>query len=103
MVRMLAHSKTDGQVAVLRLRVPDRRAFGQPQLGATAAGLPLLARQPVAQRVDQVIVGELIVSLALAARAASLARSTFRVSRRDQPQFGVEDADHVVEVLGRSA
>src|SRR5262249_1157646 len=50
-----------GQVPVLRLVVPERGAFRQPQLGPAATGLALLAGQPLTQRVDQVVVGELIV------------------------------------------
>ena len=63
------------QVAVLGLGVPERRALGQPQLGPAPAGLALLAGQPVAERVDEVIVGELVVTLAarLARAGASLA------------------------------
>ena len=56
------------QVPVLRLGVPERRPFRQPQLGPAAPGLPLLAGQPVAQRRHQVVVGELVVTLGRPAR-----------------------------------
>ena len=96
-VRPLQHR---GQVAVLGLGVPERRAFRQPQFGPAAAGLPLLAGQPVPQRVDQVVVGELVVPPAGPAGGLVLAGRAFGVGRRDQAKLGVEDADQVVEVPG---
>ena len=51
-------------MAVLGPGAPERRTFGQPQLGPAPPGLPLLAGQPVPQGVDQVVVGELVVALA---------------------------------------
>ena len=57
-------------MAVLGLGVPERRAFRQPQFRPSSTGFPLLAGQPVPQRVDQVIVGELVVLLARAMRLA---------------------------------
>ena len=49
--------------------------FRQPQLGPSAARFPLLARQPVAQGVDQVVVRELVVLPARQGRQA-VARGT---------------------------
>ena len=39
-----------------------RRAIGQPEFGPALAGFFLLAGQPVAQGVDQVVVGQLVVA-----------------------------------------
>ena len=49
-------------MAVLWLGVPQARAFRQPQLRPAPARFPLLAGQPVSQGVNQVVVGELVVS-----------------------------------------
>ncbi len=88
-----------GEVTVLRLCFPERGTLGQAQFGAAPAGLTLLASQPVAERVDEVVVGELVVAAA-AARGRSLAGSAFGVGGGHQPQLGVEDAEEVVEVAG---
>ena len=58
-----------GQMAVLGLGVPERRAFRQPQLRTTSTSFPLLAGQPVPQGVDQVIVGRVGSSGRLTAKA----------------------------------
>ena len=87
-------------MAVLGLGVPERGPVGQPQLGPAPAGLPLLAGQPVAQRMDQVIVGELVVTLGSGPDGCDLLGRALGVGRRDQPQLGVEDADQVIEVAG---
>src|SRR5262249_12079584 len=52
-----------GQASILGLGRPQRGAIGQTQPGSSTTGLPLLAGQPVAQRVNQVVVGELIAPL----------------------------------------
>ena len=72
---MFAHSQSRGKMPVLGPGVPERGAFRQPQLGPAPAGLPLLAGQPVPQRVDQVVVGQLVVAPAPARgrRASSAA------------------------------
>ena len=53
-------------MAVLGLGVPERRAFRQPQLRPPSAGFPLLAGQPVPQGVDEIVVGQLVVTPAAA-------------------------------------
>ncbi len=87
------------QMPVLGLRLPQGSPFRQPQLGPSAARFPLLARQPVPQGVDEVVVCELIVLSARQGRQA-VARGTFRVGGRDQAKLGVEDMDQIIEVLG---
>ena len=68
---MLGPLQQARQMPVFWFGFPDRRAFRQSQLGPAPAGLPLLAGQPVAERVDEVIVRELIVALGRPARAAA--------------------------------
>ncbi len=55
------------QMPVLGLRLPQGGPFRQPQLGPSAARFPLLARQPVAQGVDEVVVRELVVRVTVTA------------------------------------
>ena len=52
-------------MAVLGLGIPERRTLREPQLRTPSTGFPLLAGQPVPQGVDQVIVGQLVVTPAL--------------------------------------
>ncbi len=51
------------QLLVLRFGVPEGRALSQPQFRSTAPRFLLLSREPVAQRGDQIVVGELEVLL----------------------------------------
>ena len=88
------------QMPVLGLRLPQGGPFRQPQLGPSAARFPLLARQPVPQGVDEVVVGELVVLPARSGSPWLVARGTFRVGGRDQAKLGVEDVDQVIEVPG---
>ena len=69
--RMFAHSRSRWQMAVLGLGVPERGAFRQPQFRPSSPGFPLLAGQPVPQRVDQIIVSQLVIALARAAVGCS--------------------------------
>ena len=52
-----------GQESVLWLAMPLGRPLGQLQLGASAPCFPLFAREPFAQRTDQVVVRQLVVFL----------------------------------------
>ncbi len=86
---------------VLGLRLPQGGPFRQPQLGPSAARFPLLARQPVAQGVDEVVVRELIVLPARQGRQLTCRlEEPFRVGGRDQPKLRVEDVDQIIEVPG---
>ena len=87
------------QMPVLGLRLPQGGPFRQPQLGPSAARFPLLARQPVAQGVDEVVVRELVIFLTrLDLRGRFVCpRLPFRVGRRDQPDFAVEDANQIIK------
>ncbi len=97
-IRMFAHSRADGRWRFSGFAC-HRAPFRQPQLGPSAAGFPLLSSQPVAQGVDEVVVGELVV-LPAWCRLLAFTRGSFRVGGRDQPKLRVEDVDQVVEVPG---
>src|SRR5581483_609318 len=84
-----------GQVAVVsRLTLPRGGALGEEQLGPAAARLLLLARQPVAQGGNEVIVGQLIVLTspqreqghALARAAGLYLFRPFGIGRRDEAE-----------------
>src|SRR6516164_1651432 len=51
------------ELAVLRPGVPGAGSILQPQLGPATSRLLLLAAQPVAQRMNQIVVRQLIVFL----------------------------------------
>ena len=57
---MLAHSSTEGRCRFSGLWFHSAGEFRQPKLGPAATGLTLLLGQPVTQRGDEVVVGELI-------------------------------------------
>ena len=59
--RMFAHSNTEGRWRFSGLAFQSAAPIGQPQRGPPAAGLPLLAGQPVADRGDEVVVRQLII------------------------------------------
>ena len=89
-------------MAVLGLGVPERRAFGQPQLGPAPAGLPLLAGQPVAERGDEVVVRQLVVLARRSGLLRALGVGPFGVGRRDQPHVVVEVRSRLSNSLGRA-
>ena len=101
--RMLQPLRQRRQLPVLRAGVPDRRPIRQQQFGPAPPRLLLLAGQPVPQRRHQVVVGQLVVFLPRLRPADVVPPPSllaFRVGRRDEPDFAVENAEQVVEVLG---
>ena len=81
------------------LGVPERRPFGQPQLGPPPAGLPLLAGQPVADRGDEVVVRQLVVPARRSGLLRALGFGPFGIGRRDQPHLVVEGPQQVAELV----
>ena len=105
--RILSHSSSEGS----RRRTGRSRQYAgegrQLQLGPAASRLRLLARQPLADRRDEVVVRELIIALARGsprrargAAAPGLDLDGRRVDGRDHPQLVVEDGDQLGEVVG---
>ena len=97
-VRMPSHSRASAGAGSRAWRSRAARSASRSS-ARPATRLPLLAGQPVAQGVDQVIVCELVVLPARQGRL-TLARGTFRVGGRDQAKLRVEDVDQVIEVPG---
>ena len=100
--RMLAHSHQAGRWRFSGLLF-HRAAIRKPQLGPTAPSLFLLAGQPFAERWHQVVMGQLVVFFAsYDLRAGSIFRiDSFRVGRRDEADFAVENANKIIESFGR--
>ena len=96
------HCSKDGQLAILRASIPHRRPIRQQQFGPAPARFLLLAGQPLPYRVNQIIVGQLVVFLARLRLENGIAVCLFpfRVGRRDEADFVVENADQVIEILG---
>ena len=80
------------QIAVLGTFVPEFRPFGQQQLGPPPRSLALSQREPVAQAVHQVVVGELEIP----GRSCGWGRLG-PFARRDQLEITVEDLQHLFE------
>ncbi len=80
------------KLPVLGPGVPHGRAIRQQQFRAAPAGLLLFSRQPVAERVDQVVVGELVVEV------AQIRVVAFRVNGRYEAQLGVQQGEKVLEI-----
>ncbi len=100
----------------LRPGAPDGSPLSQDDLGAAAASLALLARQPLSQGRHQVVVRELVI---LGVRrfgprgegSGSARRRGFRSQRivrlprggrRHQAKLAVEDTQHVLEIAWSS-
>ena len=93
------------QLPVLRAGIPHRRSIRQQQFGPAPASFLLLAGQPLPYRVNQIIVGQLVVFLARLRleNGVAVCLLPFRVGRRDEADFVVENADQVIEVLGTAS
>jgi len=78
--------------------VPHRRAIGQQQFGPAPESSFLLAGEPVPQGRDQVVVRQLVVLRAGLHRGRSDFVLPFRVGRRDEADFTIEDTEQIVEV-----
>ena len=85
------HSETDGRCRFSGRASQIAAHFRQAQLGPAAAGLALLPRQPLAQRGDEVVVSELVETLAVGS-PPGMRRRALGIRGRDQPQLAVEDA-----------
>src|SRR5262249_17629 len=91
------------QMAMVWSGIPFGRPLRQPQLRAATTSFALLLGQPVAQRVNKVIVRELVVGPTVDRRRSChtvLARSSMRLSRRDQSRLTVENGDESGKVPG---
>src|SRR5262249_10333546 len=90
------------QPSVLRPGIPDRGTVREQQLGPATPRLLLFAAQPFAQRMNQVVVGYLIVSLT----GLDLARGRqgsflpLRINGSEEANFIVENTDQLIELLG---
>ena len=88
---------------VLGPGVPESERSASRSSARPAAAFPLLPGQPVAKRVNQIVMGELVIPVAtFAARDRPSPLNALGVRRRDQPEIVVEDADQVLEVVLRS-
>ena len=101
------------QLFVLAQRTPGRRAFVQLQSRSACACFTLLARQPIAQRRYEVVVGELIEPLPVSSRCDVRLRNlrwcrrrshsyvlSGRYRGRDQADLRIENLHESGEVLG---
>ena len=89
------------QVAVFWFGVPEGRAFGEFEFRPTAAGFLLFAREPIKERGDEVVVGELVVLLSGTRRADALPLAlllAFGVGGCDESQFAVQNSEQLREV-----
>ena len=87
-------------MTVLRLAVPEGRAFGQFQAGPATPGFSLLACKPFPERRDQIIMRELVIlgPLELACVGWLITRQSLRVGRGNQAQFPVQNPEQVVKI-----
>src|SRR5580698_9828012 len=87
-------------MTALPLLLPPSRAVGKSQLGPSPPSLPLFAGQPLPQGGNQVVVCQLVILVPGADLWVRQIRSdAFRVGRRDQPDFVVQDSNQILEVL----
>ena len=93
------------QLPVLRAGIPHRRPIRQQQFRPAPPSFLLLAGQPLPYRVNQIIVGQLVVFLPRLRLENGVAACllAFRVGRRDEANFVVENADQVIEVPGTTS
>ena len=97
--RISSHCASDGSCRFSG-RASTARTIRQQQFGPAPPRFLLLAGQPVPQGGNEVVVGELVVFLArLAPEDVDSSLLAFRVGRRDEADFAVENAEQVVEVL----
>src|SRR5262249_26964196 len=83
-------------MAMVRLDIPFSGPFGQPQLGAAAARFTLLLGPPASQRMDEIIMCELVIGPTVSrgpSFGAHLGCGTMRLGRGDQPCLAVENRD----------
>jgi len=84
-----------------RLGVPQDRSFRQQQFCPAAPGFFLLACQPVAQRRNQVIVGQLIVFWTdCGCGARCIGVTPLRIGGGNQPDFAIQNANQILELDG---
>ena len=93
------------QLPVLRAGIPYRRSIRQQQFRPASPSFLLLAGQPLPYRVNQIIVGQLVVFLPRLRLENGVAACllSFGVGRRDEANFVVENADQVIEVPGTTS
>src|SRR5262249_7389957 len=94
-----------GQMTVLRPGRPPGGSLRQPEFRAPAPGLFLLPREPLPQRVYQVVVSELIVLLTGLKLRHGLAfrLPAFGIGRRDEPDFAIQNPQQILEILWPAA
>lgn len=92
-----------GEVSCSRPEVIACGAVGEEQFRASFAGFFLFSGEPVAERGDEIIVGEVVEAFAsfVVAFGGEVSRfESFGVSRSDQSKLGVENADEGFEIAG---
>ena len=87
-------------MAVFWPGVPNRGSIRQEQFGPATPGFLLLAGQPVPQRMNKIIVRQLVAFQARRNRRLGVAirRLAFWIGQRDESEFAIEDTDQVIEV-----
>ena len=90
------------QLPALWSGIPDRRTIRQQQFRPAAPGFLLLAGQPFPQRRHEIIVRQLVVFLSRLGLGQGIVGPflAFRVGRRDEADFAVENAEQIIEVPG---
>src|SRR4051812_46906197 len=83
-------------MSILGLGRPQRGPLSQTQFGSTSPCLLLLASQPIAQRWNEIVVGQLVELGTWIAGGIRL--KACWVGRCDEPQLSIEDAEKIVEL-----
>ena len=99
--RMLRNSHSEGDGGSLGLAFHNACTVGKSQFGPTPPSLSLLAGQPIPQRMNQIVVGQLVILLAsFDVGLGIIGRFTpFWVGGGDEPDFAVQNADQILEFL----